>query len=131
MGETLTCATDINDRGQILAYVFIPFVGSANGYVLSPKMNVALTSSGNFLPRGSRITFVASITSAKGFVPRNWEHVVFKDGARALGVGRLNQGFASLTISSLKAGTHNITAVYAGDENYAASTSVVLKQVVK
>jgi hypothetical protein len=93
-------------------------------------MNVALTSSGNFLPYGSSVTFVASVTSAQGFVPRNTEHVIFKEGGTSLGVGQLQQGMASLTLSRLKPGTHNITAVYPGSENYAASTSLVLKQVV-
>jgi hypothetical protein len=105
IGETLTCASDINDRGQILAYGFIPYVGPTNGYVLSPKMNVALTSSGNFLPRGASITFLASVASAQGFLPGKTEHIVFKDGAKTLGVVRLNHGLADLTLSRLSVGT--------------------------
>jgi hypothetical protein len=133
LGTVLYCATDINDKGQILAYGF-PVPGSYNtseGYVLSPKMNVALTSSGNSLPYRSSITFLASVTSAQGFVPEKTERVVFKDGAKILGVRRLNQGLAGLTLSRLSVGTHAITAVYRGSENYAVSVSPLLMQVVK
>jgi hypothetical protein len=94
-------------------------------------MKVALTSSGNSLLYGSSITFLASVTSAQGFLPGKTDNVVFKDGAKSLGVMRLNQGLADLTLSGLSVGTHAITAVYSGNENYAASVSPVLTQVVK
>jgi hypothetical protein len=57
--------------------------------------------------------------------------VTFKDGAATLGTGTLNgSGQATLSTSSLAVGNHSITAVYAGDGNYAASTSPVLTQAV-
>jgi Bacterial Ig-like domain (group 3) len=51
--------------------------------------------------------------------------VTFKDGATTLGTGTLNgSSQASLILPSLSAGTHSITALYAGETKYAASTSV-------
>ena len=47
-----------------------------------------------------------------------------------LGTVTLTSGTASFTTSSLAVGTHSIKAVYAGDTNFKASTSAVLKQVV-
>jgi hypothetical protein len=57
-------------------------------------------------------------------------NVNFDDGSTVLGTVALNNGTASFTTSSLAVGTHSIKAVYAGDTNFKASTSVVLKQVV-
>ncbi len=55
--------------------------------------------------------------------------VQFMDGGVALGATQtLVNGVASLTTSSLAAGSHNITAVYSGDTNNAGSTSDILTQ---
>ena len=43
----------------------------------------------------------------------------------------LSNGQASLTLSTLSAGAHSITAVYLGDGNNASSTSAVLSQVIQ
>ena len=75
------------------------------------------------------VTFTATITATIGTVP-DGEFVTFKDGTTALGTGTTTAGVASLTTSSLSAGTHNIKASYAGDVNYQASTSTNLSQVV-
>ena len=51
-------------------------------------------------------------------------------GTTTLATVALISGKAAYTTSSLTAGMHSITAVYAGDSNNLASTSAVLKQVV-
>jgi hypothetical protein len=51
-------------------------------------------------------------------------------GKTVLGTGTLSGGSASFTISTLPNGTHAITAAYGGDQNFAASTSNVVEQVV-
>jgi hypothetical protein len=57
--------------------------------------------------------------------------VTFKDGTLTLGTGTLNaSGLATYTTSDFAAGSHNITAVYGGDSNFAASTSAILIQNV-
>ena len=58
--------------------------------------------------------------------------ITFGDGATTLGTGALDStGAASLTTSSLAGGTHVITASYAGDGNFSASTSTLTQIVGK
>jgi hypothetical protein len=58
--------------------------------------------------------------------------VTFLDGSTTLGSSSLNgSGSATLAISTLAVGTHNITAAYSGDGAFTASTSAVLSQVVQ
>lgn len=56
--------------------------------------------------------------------------VSFFDGATLLGTGPLSSGSASITVSTLTATTHNLTAVYNGSPAFASSTSTVLVQTV-
>ena len=51
-------------------------------------------------------------------------------GTTVLGTGALTSGSASFTTSTLKVGTNAIKAVYAGDPNFAGSTSKAVSQVV-
>jgi len=58
--------------------------------------------------------------------------VTFLDGTNSLGTGTLDRnGTASLTLSTLTAGTHNITASYTGTSNFAASTSAASTETVQ
>ena len=55
----------------------------------------------------------------------------FRDGKVIMGVIALNSsGVATFTISTLSVGTHNITALYQGNSNFAPSTSPIVTQVV-
>ncbi|HWE02568.1 MAG TPA: Ig-like domain-containing protein, partial [Tepidisphaeraceae bacterium] len=57
--------------------------------------------------------------------------VSFYDGATLLGTATLNgSDIASLAVSSLSAGSHSITSVYAGNANFNGSTSSALTKVV-
>ena len=56
--------------------------------------------------------------------------MTFKDGATTLGTGTLSNGSATYTTATLTVGAHSLTAVYAGDTGYAASTSSVLTQTI-
>jgi uncharacterized repeat protein (TIGR03803 family) len=88
-----------------------------------------LSSSLNPSTQGQAVTFTAAVTSKNG-APPNGETVSFMNGKATLGTGTLSAGSASFTTSTLKVGTHSITAVYAGDATFAASTSKPVKQVV-
>ncbi|MGA7155463.1 MAG: Ig-like domain repeat protein [Acidobacteriaceae bacterium] len=58
--------------------------------------------------------------------------VTFSEGATVYGVEVINSsGNAVLPITTLTAGSHNITASYAGDTNYASSTSAIFVQTVQ
>jgi Bacterial Ig-like domain (group 3) len=76
---------------------------------------------------GQSVTLTATVTGG-GATPTGT--VTFKDGATALGTGSLASGSATFATSSLTPGSHSLTAVYAGDANYAGNTSSVLTQAV-
>ncbi|MFF1956030.1 Ig-like domain-containing protein, partial [Streptomyces sp. NPDC058220] len=56
--------------------------------------------------------------------------VSYFDGATLLGTGTLSGGVATFAVSTLSVGTHSLTAVYAGDSNFNASTSPIDTQTV-
>ncbi len=71
---------------------------------------------------GQAVTLTATVTATGAGAPTGT--VTFLDGTTSLGMGTLNvSGLATLTTSALLAGSHKLTAVYAGDANYASSTS--------
>jgi poly(3-hydroxybutyrate) depolymerase len=89
-----------------------------------------LTSSLNPSTFGQAVTFQAVVTSSAGSPP-NGETVTFKQGSKVLGTSPLSGGSATFTISTLTTGgSDSIKAVYAGDSNFATSTSNVIAQVV-
>jgi hypothetical protein len=90
-----------------------------------------LASSLNPSPVGQSVTFTAAIAVPSGDTTAPTGSVSFMDGATSLGSGVLNgSAQAAYGTSTLSAGSHSITAVYAGDSNFAGSTSSVLTQVV-
>jgi hypothetical protein len=90
---------------------------------------IAMASSLNPAALGAAVTLSATLTS-NGGTPTGT--VQFFDGTTALGPGTLNgQGVATVTVSTLILGSHNITATYAGDSMDAGSSSQALVQVVQ
>ncbi len=74
---------------------------------------------------GSPVTFTAAVSELPyaGATPTGGT-VSFSDGSTALGTSRLSDGVATLTISSLAAGSHIVSAVYSGDgQTFAGSSS--------
>ena len=115
------------------------YAGDANNVgSTSPAVNqvigantttTTLTTSGSPSSVGQAVTFTAAITSTSGAVP-DGETVTFYDGATALGTATTASGSAQFTTSSLAAGAHSMTAAYAGDASFQASTSKIFTQVV-
>lgn len=68
---------------------------------------------------GAYVTLTASVSPT---VP-NGEVVTFTDNGSAIGTGHTASGTAVYATSNLGSGSHSITATYAGDANYAGSTS--------
>ncbi len=95
-----------------------------------PATTIKLTSSPNPSIYGEAVTFTAAVSSKAGSLP-NGETVAFMNSTTLLGTGTLTSGTAALTTSTLEVGTTTVTAVYAGDSDFAASTSKAVKQVVK
>jgi hypothetical protein len=96
--------------------------------VLTPTIT-ALASSPNPSVFGQEIIFAAAVASPTG-TPPDGETVTFKLGSTILGTSTLRIGSANFSTSTLGVGTKRITVVYGGDENFAASTSNSVTQVV-
>jgi len=92
----------------------------------SPALSLAASTSTPVLD--NPITFTATVTSSAGAPTGS---VSFFDGSTALGSGTVSSGVATFTTSSLTIGTHTITAVYAGDNNFTSATSASLSETVQ
>lgn len=113
------------------------YTGSTSN-VVSEVVNQAtstpvLTASPNPANTGDAVTFTATLTGVNG-LPLPTGTVTFMDGTTSLGTGTLvpgtGQSTATLTTNTLTAGSHPITAVYAGDTDYTGSTSLVVNEVI-
>jgi hypothetical protein len=93
----------------------------------SNPTTTALVSSLNPSAYGQSVTFTAAVTAASA-TPTGT--VIFYDGSTALGSVTLVNGGASLSTSSLSAGSRSITAAYQGFSAFLPSTSAPLIQVV-
>jgi hypothetical protein len=104
---------------------------AVNLVVDKAKTTATLTSTPNPSNSGQSVTFTATITPAFGGNPSGT--VTFKDGATTIGTGAVSATTHKATFATTKlaAGTHSITADYAGNANWLSSTSALLKQVVK
>ena len=117
-------AADIATAGAVAVTVTNPAPGggtaSANFTVAQATPALVVTASPNPAALGQSVTLTATLTG--GDAPTGT--VQFQDGGASLGApAALSGGAASLTLSTLSAGTHQITAVYTGDANNAAATA--------
>ena len=87
-----------------------------------PTLSVATSASPSTY--GGAVTLTATISNGPTGV------VTFYDGGAAIGAGSLNGTTATFTTSSLSAGSHSITAAWAGNSTYCAATSGAVPQVV-
>jgi hypothetical protein len=94
----------------------------------------ALTSSFNPSVFGQSVTFTATVAANAPGAGTPTGTVTFYDGSTALGSGTLavvdGTDQATYTTATLSVGSHNITAVYAGDSNFDGSSSAALGQTV-
>lgn len=97
--------------------------------VVKQITSLALASSANPALTLSPITITATLNNSGAAIATG--PVVFSDGSTQLGTAALDgNDHASLTLPSLSAGVHAITANYAGDGGDFASPSVSLTQTV-
>lgn len=115
--------------GDAAKYVLGSTSAVVNQDVLG-STKVSVQSSGSPSTYGSAVTFTAAVTSNASVSPTGT--VNFLDGTTQIGSGVIagTSGTASFTISSLTAGSHAISAAYAGDANNGAGTSAAIVQVV-
>ncbi len=105
------------------------YSGSATGILaITPAgSSTTLTSNSNPAVLTSSVTFTATVASPAGSASGT---VNFLDGTTPLGSSTLSGGSAALAISSLTAGVHSITAVYAGNSNLSGSVSGIVSETV-
>jgi hypothetical protein len=107
---------DINESGQLTTSADAPRTTSTT-----------LTSSNPSSLYGQPVTLTATV--AAGTAPSGT--VTFTDGTTVLGTAPLdNSGRAAITLTNLAVGSHTLTASYAGNANFAPSTSPPLAQNV-
>ncbi len=105
-----------------------PSSASLNFNVRQASTTTALSSSGSPAVFGLPLTLAASV-SGTGGTPGGT--VTFYEGARLLGATQLDStGKAVLTLASLPVGTHDLSAVYAGDTNDTTSNSAPIQQLI-
>jgi hypothetical protein len=135
-GNIATLTTSFSTAGTYS--IFAKYNGDGNNsgstssslsQVIKAATVTTLVSSLNPSFVGQAVTFTATVSSSSG-APPNGETITFNNGSAVLGTAPLSGGMASLTTSSLPAGIFTVTANYAGDANFAASTSPGLRQVV-
>ena len=74
------------------------------------------------------VTFTATVSSP---ISTPSGSVVFEDGGSPLGTGMLTNGVAAITLSTLPAGQHSITAAYSGDANFTPLVSPAVVETVQ
>jgi hypothetical protein len=130
---TACFAAGVNSLGN---YNFTPACSPAVAEVVTLPPTITpttalLSSSENPSTVGQSVTFTATIATTGAFIGVPTGTVTFFDGSNSIGTAILDtSGNGTLTTSTLTAGLHNITAVYAGNSSTAASTSPVVAQLV-
>ncbi len=80
---------------------------------------------------GQSMVLTATLTPYQvGGLSTAGETITFLNGGVSIGTGTLSSGVATLTLSTLPAGTDSLTAVYATNANFLASTSSTLSYTV-
>jgi hypothetical protein len=114
----------LNSNNYVIAFVNGTLTVTKATQGAGGIVTVTLTSSLNPSLYGNSVTFTAAVP------PGATGTVQFEDGTTVLGTGTIANGIATLTTSTLAAGTHPMTAVYSGDVNYNSATSAVYSQTV-
>jgi len=129
---TLT-TPNVGTHTVILAYAqqtnYTSATPQTETFTVTPApVNVSLTPSSWYAKAGTSLTFQAAVSSSSAGAPNANGAVSFYDGSTLLSTIPVNSsGQASYTTAGLSAGTHTVTATYAGGTNYASgSTSVTI-----
>lgn len=142
---TATYSTPATPASPVGAYPIMPAlvdptnklgnytVASTNGTltVTQASTTAALSTSPNPSTFGQSVTLTTIVSPVAPGAGTPTGIVTFRDGAATLGTAALNStDTATLTTSSLAAGTHSLTASYGGDANFIASASSAVSEQV-
>lgn len=100
------------------------YLSSTSNTVSATVTGIVVSSSLNPSTYLQNVTFTATVATG------DTGSVTFMDGATSLGNTALSGTTAALSLSTLTAGSHNITGVYSGDGTHSTATSPILAQVV-
>jgi hypothetical protein len=96
--------------------------------ITQASSSISLTTSATNVPLSGQVTFTATVASATSGTPTG--SVTFSDGTVVLATVALTNNTATST-QTLAMGTHIITAVYSGDENFTGSSSTSITETVQ
>ena len=115
---TATYGGDGNDLGVS---------STALSEVVKTASTVALSDSAASTVYGQSLQLMAKVSTSSGVATGT---VTFYDGSTSIGTATIHLGQATLTTTSLAVGGHMLTAVYAGNNNFAPDTSNVVGETV-
>jgi ELWxxDGT repeat protein len=130
---TLTVPTLSAGTHSIAADYFAGAAFTSNTVALTVQKattSSGLTTSAPVIAIGQKLTLTATVAAqAAGQTPLTG-NVTFSDGSTVLGSASLANGAATLTYYPPAGGVRTLSAAYAGDANYASSTSPAVNQTV-
>jgi Ca2+-binding RTX toxin-like protein len=113
------------------------YAGSSTAAPVTETVNQASTSivivpSSNPATFGQSVTITATVAALSPGTGTPTGQVQFKDGVNNVGApASLDAaGHASVTVSTLSVGSHSLSAVYAGDANFAGSTAPSVAETI-
>jgi hypothetical protein len=106
---------------------FTASVATINENVGKGVSGVTITSTANPGAFGQSITLTATVTNSEGATPTG--QVVFEDSTTVYGIVTLTSGAAQVSISTLTAGKHKITAQYEGDSSDTAASASLQQNI--
>lgn len=118
---------DAGADGATLAVRYLGDAEFAEGYAdlvldVARATTTALTTSANPVIQGRELTLTATVSADVG-VPSG--EVSFLDGVEPLGTVALVGGVATLAVTDLTPGAHELSAVYAGSDDHLASDAAI------
>ena len=124
--NNIPLSTTFVDSGHLTAVI-------PAGFLFAPYITptVTLASSQNPTVYHQSVTFTARVTSPTTGTPTGSVTFVDAGGTLASSVPLNGAGIATLTTSTLNAGSHSIRAIYLGDASFAANISAAVTQVVE
>ena len=109
------------------------FPGSSSLYgilVIRAATSLALTTNPGTSVFGQAVILTAALAANSRGLPAPSGQIQFFDGTALLGAAALASGGASITLSNLIPGTHQLKATYGGDSTWNTSTSAAVIQAV-
>jgi hypothetical protein len=122
--DTLT-ATYTPDSAS--ATIYATASGSNSVTVSASATTLTLSANPTSSTYSQQVALIATLSPYTAqSISTNGESVTFYNGSTNLGTGTLSGGVATLNVTALPVGTDSLKAVYAGDANFATSTSNTL-----